>query len=92
MRALRSGASHFTSCCFESGQADAEGGALQVAGSASFHVAGVEFRNNSAGGHGAAINFDPTSVESKANIGSAAFHENRGLSTVRAAQFADWDW
>ena len=87
---LMAGMSHFTSCTFVGDRASANGGALEVAGRASFSVAGGLFSSNRAGGHGAAINFDPTSIDSTATLGGAVFENNDGLSTVKAAQFADW--
>jgi predicted outer membrane repeat protein len=87
---LMGGMSRFTACRFEGGSADASGGALQVAGSASFRVDGGSFTRNWAGSHGSAINFDPTSILSTASLGGSRFDNNTGLSTVKAAQFADW--
>ena len=87
---LMAGVSRFTSCQFAEEVATANGGALQVAGSASFGVYGGSFTNNMAGGHGSAIDFDPTSIDSTADLGGAVFVNNTGLSTVKAAQYADW--
>ena len=69
----------------------AVGGAVDAEGAAGFILRDSAFATNYAGGHGAAVNYDPSVLSSDPpDVDNCTFTNNSGLSTFRALQNVDF--
>ena len=67
------------------------GGAIDAEGAAGFILRDSAFVANRAGGHGAAVNYDPSVLSSDPpDVDNCTFTNNSGLSTFRALQNVDF--
>ena len=82
-------ASHttLTDCTLEQNVAEDVGGALAAEETGSFTIRSNTFRDNLAGGHGSAVEYNPTGYTEWPLFALNSFDGNVGLSTVRYTNF-----